>query len=311
MSPTNSASSRQWRVAIAGLGHWYSAYGLARALQEYPRATLVGAAWSDASQLEEFAGTFGVEAWTDYDAIFARDDVDIVQISAPVDEIPELTIRAARAGKHLILGKPPAMTLAQMDRMVEAVETSAITCVPFQASMRLRFASLKARLDRGDIGALVVLHQTARWSIAEDWFRSGTPGWFVDPAHVPGGAFIDEGIYWLDAVRWLTGSEVVEIDARMDNLVHKDLAVEDWGLAMLKMANGVHATLEAAWTINSPRVSGPSPSRTASSGSRRSARAVKSPISGSARRDARCWRRAPTTGCSSGNPKSRSPRHRR
>ena len=51
--------NRKWRVAILGLGHWYSAYGLARSLREYPRAQLVAAAWTNAEQLAEFAGTFG------------------------------------------------------------------------------------------------------------------------------------------------------------------------------------------------------------------------------------------------------------
>ena len=46
--------SRTWRVAVIGLGHWYSAYGLARALPEYPRAELVAAAWHDPAQLDAF-----------------------------------------------------------------------------------------------------------------------------------------------------------------------------------------------------------------------------------------------------------------
>ena len=76
---------------------------------------------------------------------------------------------------------------------------------------------------------------------------------------MPGGAFIDEGIYWIDFFRWLTRSEAVRVDARMANLVHKDIGVEDWGLATFTFANGVVATLEAAWTISAPRKSGPSP----------------------------------------------------
>ena len=55
------------------------------------------------------------------------------------------------------------------------------------------------------------MHQTSRWSIAEDWFHSGKPGWFADPRYVPGGAFIDEGIYWIDLFEWLTGSEIVQV----------------------------------------------------------------------------------------------------
>lgn len=250
---------RPWRVGILGLGHWYSAFGLARALPEYPKATLVAAAWHQPAQLAAFTSAFGVEGSPDYEAVLARPDIDIVHIAAPVAEIPDLAIRAARAGKHIVLGKPMAMTLAQADAMVEAVEAAGVTCVAFQGLMRLRAGGLKARLDRGDLGALVLMHQTSRWSIAEDWFQSGTPGWFVDPAQVPGGAFIDEGIYWIDMFRWLAGSEVVAVEAKMANLVHRDIAVEDWGMATFTFANGVLATLEAGWTITAPRATGPSP----------------------------------------------------
>jgi predicted dehydrogenase len=251
--------TRPWGVAILGLGHWYSAFGLARSLPEYPKATLVGAAWHDPRQLEAFTSTFRVPGHTDYDALLTRDDVDIVHIAAPVAEIPDLTIRAARAGKHIILGKPMAMTLAQADAMVAAVHEAQVTCVAFQGMMRLRAGPLRQRLERGEFGDLAVMHQTSRWSIAEDWFQSGTPGWFVDPAQVPGGAFIDEGIYWIDLFRWLAGSEIVRVDAKMANLVHKDLRVEDWGMAFFTCANGVMATLEASWTITAPRPTGPSP----------------------------------------------------
>jgi predicted dehydrogenase len=252
-------SPRRWRVAILGLGHWYSAYGLARALREYPRAELVGAAWNNRAQLDAFTRTFGVKGYDDYDELLERERIDIVHLAAPVSQLADLTIRCARAGKHIILGKPMAMNAAQADRMVEAVEAAGISCFPFQGIMRLRFAELKARIDQGQIGEIVVLHQTSRWSIAEDWYHSGSPGWFADPAQVPGGAFIDEGIYWVDLFRWLSGSEVVQVEAKIKNLVHKEIAVEDWGMATFTLANGIVATLEASWTINAPRATGPSP----------------------------------------------------
>ena len=255
--------NRKWRVAILGLGHWYSAFNLARALPEYPRAELVGA-WSDhPMQLAAFSSRFGIRAHADYREVLAREDVDIVHLAAPVSELHDLTIAAAAAGKHIILGKPMAMTVADADRMVDAVERAGVTCVPFQAITRLRITDLKARVDAGEIGDLAVLHQTCRWSIAEDWAQSGRPGWFADPAHVPGGALIDEGIYWIDVFRWLAGSEIVDVEARIANLVHKEIAVEDWGLATFTLANGIVATLEASWTINSPQRTAPSPKQNA------------------------------------------------
>ncbi len=252
-------TGRPWRVAVLGLGHWYSAYGLARGLAEHREAQLVAAAWPDAAQLEAFTSTFRIKGYTDYGALLAQEPVDIVHIAAPVSEIASLTIQSAQAGKHLIVGKPMAMTIDDADRMVDAVEGAGVCCFPLQGLMRLRLADLKPRIDAGEIGEIAVVHQTCRWSIAEDWFRSGKPGWFVDPEHVPGGAFIDEGIYWIDALRWLVGSEVIEVDGRVANLVHRDLMVEDWGQATLTFANGVIATLEGSWTINAPRATAPSP----------------------------------------------------
>jgi predicted dehydrogenase len=251
--------TRKWRVAILGLGHWYSAYNLARALREYPKAELVAAAWHDPAQLGVFTKTFGVAGYDSDEELFERERIDIVHIASPVSAIKDLTIRSARAGKHIVLGKPMAMTVAEADRMIEAVEVAGVACLPFQGIMRLRSGDLKSRIEQGEIGELLLMHQTSRWSIAEDWYGSGTPGWFVDPRQVPGGAFIDEGIYWIDLFRWLAGSEVVQVEAKMANLVHKDIDVEDWGMATFTFANGALATLEASWTINAPRKSGPSP----------------------------------------------------
>ena len=251
--------TRRWRVAILGLGHWYSAYGVARALREYPGATLTAVASRDGAQLRAFTEIFGVPGYESAQELLEREDVDIVQTAAPVSELAELAIMAAQAGKHLIIGKPMAMTVAEADRMVDAVVAAGVTCFPFQGIMRLRAADLKLRIERGEIGTIAVMHQTSRWSIAEDAYGSGTPGWFADPRHVPGGALIDEGIYWIDFLRWMANSEIVQVEAKVANLVHTDISVEDWGMATFTFASGLVATLEASWTINAPHRTAPSP----------------------------------------------------
>ena len=78
---------RKWRVAILGLGHWYSAYGLARALPEYGKAELVAAAWHDRAQLDAFTSAFGIKGYTDYGELLERERIDIVQLAAPVSEL--------------------------------------------------------------------------------------------------------------------------------------------------------------------------------------------------------------------------------
>src|SRR3954451_19189077 len=97
--------TRKWGVAILGLGHWYSAYNTARALRDYPGATLVAAASRDNAQLDAFTRTFNVPGYDSYERLLDREDIDIVQTAAPVSELAELAIMSARAGKHLIIGK--------------------------------------------------------------------------------------------------------------------------------------------------------------------------------------------------------------
>lgn len=255
--------ARRWRVGILGLGHWYSANNLARALREHPKAELVAVACLDADKLAAFASTFGVEPCSSYAELLARDDIDVVQISPPVPDIQECAIGAARAGKPMILGKPMAPTIAQAAEIVRVVKESGVRCMPFEGYMRLAGVGLKRRLDAGEIGEIAVMHMTGRWSIAEDWYRSGKPGWFADPTQVPGGAFIDEGIYSIDRMLWFAGSPVVKVEAKTANLVHKDIGVEDWGFATYTFANGIIATSEASWTICSPKKTGPSPKQNA------------------------------------------------
>jgi predicted dehydrogenase len=254
--------TRKWRIGILGLGHWYSAYNLARALPGHPRAELVAAAWHDAAQLNAFAGAFGIRGYASYAELLEQEEIDIVHLAAPVSELPELTMLSARAGKHIVLGKPMAMRLEEADRMVDAVEAAGVTCVPFSGLTRLRLADVKTRIDNGEIGDIILMHQTSRWSIAEDALNSGRPGWFVDPRYVPGGALIDEGIYWIELFEAF-GGPIAKVEARLANLVHKDIEVEDWGLATFTFANGIVGTLEASWTINAPRKTGPSPKQNA------------------------------------------------
>ncbi len=154
--------ARKWRVAILGLGHWYSAYNLARALQEYPRAELAAVAWHNNAQLTDFTNSFRISGYTDYGELLEREEIDLVHIATPVSEMPDCTIRAAQAGKHIVLGKPMAMTMEQADRMVEAVEESGVKCVAFQGTKRLRSGDLKARIEAGEIGEIILMHQTAR-----------------------------------------------------------------------------------------------------------------------------------------------------
>lgn len=105
---------------------------------------------------------------------------------------------------------------------------------------------------------IVIMHAAGRWSIGEDWLRSGQVESFANPKQTPGGAMIDEGTSSLGRIRWLTGSDTVQVEAKVADLVYKDIEVEHWAMAPFTFDNGTIATLENSWTTNSPQKTGPS-----------------------------------------------------
>ena len=90
---------------------------------------------ADAAQLDGVHVAFGIQGYRDYQELLDHEDIDIVHIAATGRHaFPSSTIRSARAGKHIVLGKPMAMTVDEADRMVEAVERPACCVSRFRAS---------------------------------------------------------------------------------------------------------------------------------------------------------------------------------
>jgi len=248
-----------YNVGIMGLGHWYWASNLARALTEHPKANLAAVSSPREDILEEFTNLFGVKAYSDYNELLLNEKIDIVLIVPPVANICEYALAAAKAGKHILLGKPMAMNLKEADQIVETIKQTGIKAVPLDALFKMN-RSIKKQIEKGEIGDIVFLGSSCHTGIAEDWYRSGTPGWFVDPHYVPGGALLDEAIYNIQLLRFYANSEVKEVNyARIDNLVHKDINVEDFGIGFLTFENGIIAKIEASWSIVTPQKTKPSP----------------------------------------------------
>ncbi|WP_347057917.1 Gfo/Idh/MocA family oxidoreductase [Blastococcus sp. HT6-30] len=116
------------RFGVLGTGHWARAVH-ATALAEHPSAELVGVWGRDLAKAKALGAEFEVPGYHDVDALLAR--VDAVAIALPPDVQAPLAVRAAEAGKHLLLEKPIALDVAGADRVVEAVRGSGVASVVF------------------------------------------------------------------------------------------------------------------------------------------------------------------------------------
>ncbi|WP_405608454.1 Gfo/Idh/MocA family protein [Streptomyces sp. NBC_00076] len=153
------------RIGLLGTGPWAS-MAHAPALSEHPGLDFVGVWGRRLDAAKELADLHGTRAYDDVDALFA--DVDAVAVALPPDVQAALAARAARAGCHLLLDKPLAMTVEQGRAVVDAVQDAGVASVVFFTS---RF-----------------LAETETW-ITE---QAGVEGWFTARAQWLGSVFTSD-----------------------------------------------------------------------------------------------------------------------
>src|SRR5215218_10405920 len=116
------------RFGVLGTGYW-AQEAHAAALAAHPDTELVGVWGRDPAKTEAFAARFGIRGHTDLDRLLA--EVGAVAVAVPPDVQAELAVRAAAAGRHLLLDKPLALSVDAADRVAAAVAASGVASLVF------------------------------------------------------------------------------------------------------------------------------------------------------------------------------------
>jgi predicted dehydrogenase len=116
------------RMGVVGTGHWAQVVHAA-GVAAHPEVELAGVWGRDLDRARALAAQHGAPAYDDFDALLA--EVDVLTFAVPPQVQAELAVRAAEAGKHLLLEKPITTELAAADRLVDAVERTAVSSVVF------------------------------------------------------------------------------------------------------------------------------------------------------------------------------------
>jgi len=194
---------------------------------------------------EAFAQRHGIsQHFTDYDKFLEVDELDLVIIGAPNDVHCELTVKAAAAGKHIVLEKPMCLSMAEADRMVEACRKAKVKLMyAEELCFAPKYVRLKQLLDSGALGDPVLIKQSEK--------HDGPHAphfWDVDRAG--GGVTMDMGCHAIEFFRWVLGRPPIKsVYAQMGTHVHGDKTRgEDNAILILEFANGVTAIAEESWT---------------------------------------------------------------
>ena len=204
-----------------------------------PGARLVAVADVIANAAQELASQLHVaKATSDYSELLADAAIDAVAICSSTDTHARIIQEAAAAGKHIFCEKPIDYDLVRIRSALAAVEKAKVKLqIGFNRRFDPSFARVRELVAAGAIGQPQIIRITSR--------DPGPPP--LEYIKVSGGIFLDMTIHDFDMVRFLSGSEAVEIHAIGDALIDpaiREAGDVDTAIVTMRLKNGALVTID-------------------------------------------------------------------
>jgi predicted dehydrogenase len=218
----------------------------AKAIQSIEGAQLIGVASRTRENAQRFAQDHGASfVAADALELVRHPQIDAIAITTPSALHREPALAAIAAGKHLMIEKPIDATVEGTDEILAAAKAKGVLVGSiFQARFGDGARAIKAALDEGRFGRLVLCSAYVKWHRAPSYYT----GWKGKLALDGGGAVINQAIHAVDLLQWFAGmpSEVFGWTTRR---VHTAIESEDTACAALKFASGALGTIEASTAL--------------------------------------------------------------
>ncbi len=220
-------------IRVGIIGSRFIAAAHAEALRQTPGVELKAVASPNAEHSWAFRRRFEIEhAFSDYKDMLSSGFVDAVTIACPNDLHAQVTIDAAAAGKHVLVDKPMAMSLAECDRMIEACKkANVILMYGENLCFAPKYVRAKQLADEGALGDVYYVRQV-------ECHSGPHADWFWDINRSGGGVLMDMGCHSIAYCRWVFGDTPVEsVYAAAGNFVHeRRTRGDDHAVVMLHFA---------------------------------------------------------------------------
>jgi UDP-N-acetyl-2-amino-2-deoxyglucuronate dehydrogenase len=232
------ASEKTFRIALVGCGRISKNHF--EAIDKIDGLELVAVSDADAERAKQAGAQWKVPYFTSYERMLAESNADIVTIATPSGLHAEQGVAAAKAGKHVVMEKPMAISLTGADALVQACDKAGVQLfVVKQNRLNPPVQLLKRAVDRNRFGRIYLASCTVHWARPQDYYDQapwrGT--WEFD-----GGAFMNQASHYVDLIQWLMGP-VESVMAKTATLARR-IETEDTGIAILKFRSGALGTIE-------------------------------------------------------------------
>jgi UDP-N-acetylglucosamine 3-dehydrogenase len=217
-------------VAVIGTGFWGRNH--ARVFKELEETELLAVCDINAERAKNVAKQFGVRAYTSMGKLLKRKDVEAVSNCVWSLNLAKETLKALKAGKHVLVEKPMATNVKQAEKLLETAEEEGLhLSVGFLMRFIPGIQHMKNAIEDKTIGNLVCA--TAK-RVSEWPERIGDVGVVKDIA-----------IHDIDIIRYLFSEEPIAVYAKTGSMKHKKF--EDYAQIMLTFEGGKSAFIESNW----------------------------------------------------------------
>lgn len=229
---------KQLNIGIIGAGRIGKVH-MQSITYNVPSAKVLGITDVFKDGLQELADKYGIEkVYADYKEMLADKDIDAVLVCSSTDTHADISIEAARAGKHIFCEKPVDLTPEKVKAVIEEVEKAGVKLqVGFNRRFDHNFAHVRSLINDGKVGNLELIKITSR--------DPEPPS--AEYAAVSGGMFLDMTIHDFDMARFLAGSDVTEVYVNATCLVDPAIGQAgdvDTAIINLKFANGALGVID-------------------------------------------------------------------
>lgn len=203
-------------IALVGLGN-YAGGQLAPALQHTKNCYLAGIVTGTPEKAKIWSAKYNIPQeniynYQNFDSIAQNPAIDIVYVVLPVSMHKEFTIRAAKAGKHVICEKPMALNAADCREMIAACKQANRM---LSIGYRLHFEPHNIEVMR--LGQKQILGKVTQLENSNGFVYGGDPNaWRLKKAMAGGGGLMDMGIYAIQGARYTLGQEPITVKARQE-----------------------------------------------------------------------------------------------
>jgi predicted dehydrogenase len=230
---------RPFGIGIVGCG----LIGQKRAKALGAGGRLVACADIDVGRAENLAKGSGAKVFGDWRKLLAVPEVEIVFVATLHDSLAEITRATIEAGKHVLVEKPAARNLAELEPVLAAAQRGGVKVhVGFNHRYHRAFRKARELFETGQLGEMMFIR--ARYGHGA---RIGyEKEWRANPVLSGGGELMDQGPHLIDLSRWFLG-DFTEVQG-FAHTYYWDMPVDDNGFMMLKTAKQQVAFLHASCT---------------------------------------------------------------